>query len=541
MKTQRGYIVDVFNKKIFKGRVDYDVNGILRIVEEKNDVDEYILPGFVDSHIHIESTMLSPSEFARNVVSCGTVGVVADPHEIANVCGVEGLDYMQRSADNVPLKISYGVPSCVPATPFEVNGAEINSNDINRLFESGKYNFLGEFMNVPGVINKDKEVLAKIYAARKFNYPIDGHAPGLSGDELGKYISAGISTDHEYFSYENTIEKINRGLKIQIREGSASKDFDNLYSLIDMYPNDVMLCTDDSHPYDLLNYGHIDKIVRMAIKKDLNLFNILKVACVNPVFHYNLDIGLLRVNDKSDFIVVDNLKDFRVIKTVLDGDTVFENGESRICFDKIPVVNNFNAKPINLSNISVKDLDRNIKVIDIEDGSLVSHKLIIKPKVENNCIVSDTKRDVLKMVLVNRYKDIPVQVGFIRGFGLKEGAIASSIGHDSHNILSIGMNDADIICAVNSLIEIKGGIATSVNEDVETLTLDIAGLMSDKDIKYVNESYERLVNNSKEMGTRLNSPFMTMAFMSLVVIPELKLGSKGLFEFSKFDFVNLYE
>ncbi len=541
MKIQKGYIVDVFKKRIFKGKVEYNKDCIIKISEEDNNINEYILPGFVDSHIHIESTMLSPSEFARNVVSCGTVGVVADPHEIANVCGVDGLEYMQESAGKVPLKINYGIPSCVPATPFEINGAEINSEDVYNLFDSGKYKFLSEFMNVPGVISNDKEVLAKIAAAKKFNYPIDGHAPGLSGNDLEKYIGAGISTDHEYFSYENTVEKISKGLNIQIREGSASKDFEHLYKLIDLYPEKVMLCTDDSHPYDILNYGHIDKIVKMAINKNLNIFNILRAACVNPVIHYGLDIGLLRENDKSDFIVVENLRNFNIIKTVINGETVFEDSESKIIVDKVPVVNNFNAKPVKIGDILVKDLGKNIKVIDVEDGSLVSNKLIIKPKVEDDYIVSDTESDVIKMVLINRYKDVPVQVAFIKGTGIKDGAIASSISHDSHNILAVGSNDNDIVNAINRSIEVKGGISASSKGVVDGLMLDIAGLMSDKDINFVSESYERLVDAAKNMGCALTSPFMTMAFMSLVVIPELKLGARGLFEFSKFDFVSLYE
>ncbi len=541
MKTRKGFIVDIFSKRIFKGRVDYDFSGIKKIVEENNDSNCYILPGFVDSHIHIESTMLSPSEFARTAVSCGTISVLADPHEIANVCGKKGLDYMIESADRVPLKIYFGIPSCVPATPFEINGAEINSKEINNLFKTGKYKFLGELMNVPGVLFENEEVLSKIKAAKQHSYPIDGHAPSLGGDKLKVYVNAGISTDHEYVSYENTIEKIQAGLKIQIREGSASKDFEHIYKLIDLYPEKVMLCTDDSHPYDLLNYGHIDKIVRMAVKKDLNIFNILRAACVNPVEHYNIEVGLLREGDKSDFIIVDSLDSFNILETIIEGESVFSKGICNFSVDNIPTVNNFNAKLITKDDIVVEDKGRNIKVIDIKDGSLISDKLIVKPKVLKNRIVQDLENDILKIVLVNRYSNVSVQLGFIRGMGINTGAIAGSIAHDSHNILAVGSNDEDIVGAVNILIEVKGGLSTCIKGEIDCLPLEIAGLMSDRDIDFVNKSYERLLLNCRFMGSKMDSPFMTMAFMSLVVIPELKLGTGGLFEFSKFDFVSLYE
>jgi len=544
MKIERGNIVDVFNKRIFGGKIHFDENGIFKIEEESGvEYENYIIPGFVDSHIHIESTMLHPSEFARTVVKNGTVSVVADPHEIANVCGVDGVDFMVKNSNDVNFKFYFGIPSCVPATPFEICGGKIDSEDVENMFASGKYFFLGEFMNVPGVINNDKECIEKIKAAHKYGKPVDGHAPGVAGDDLRKYVSAGVTTDHEFYSVENSIEKIKAGMKIQIREGSASKDFDDLFMLIDMYPDQVMLCTDDSHPGDLIRLGHIDKIVKRAVKKGLDIYNILKTASVNPVLHYGLDVGLLRKGDKSDFIIVDNLSEFNVIKTVINGEYVFDKGVSNIKSILNDVINNFNTQEISFKDIVVNDIEgsEHIKVMNVSDGSLVSDKILVEPNVEGGNVVSDVDNDILKIVLHNRYTKQPVQVGFIKGFGLKKGAFASSISHDSHNILAVGANDNDIVLAVNTVVNSQGGLSVACDDNIDILELPIAGLMSDKDINTVSNQYSIVKSKVKELGCVLDSPFMTLAFMSLIVIPELKLGSRGLFEFSKFQFVDLFE
>lgn len=543
MKKEIGKIVDIHNKRIFSGEITYDENGIKTIVEHSGvEYSNFIMPGFIDSHIHIESTMMSPNEFARNVVKNGTVAVVADPHEIANVCGTAGVEYMVENSNNIPFKFYYGVPSCVPATSYEICGGEINSSDVDKLFASGNYKFLGEFMNVPGILYDDKECILKTEISKKYNLPIDGHAPGVSGDDLKKYVDAGISTDHEFFSFENSVEKIKAGIKIQIREGSASKDFEDLYKLIDMFPEDVMMCTDDSHPKDILELGHIDKIVKRAVNKDLNIFNILRTACVNPIYHYKLDVGLLREGDKSDFIIVENLENFKVLKTVIDGKTVFENGESKIKETVVSTINNFNVGKISIEDIKVKNVEnKKLKVINVVDGTLVSDKILVDAKIEDDFVVSDLDSDILKIVLHNRYTKMPVQIGFIKGFGLKKGAFASSVSHDSHNILAIGTNDNDIVSVVNKIVDSKGGLAVSCDQTSDILDLPIAGLMSDKDIHTIADSYSRLKYKLKEFDCTLDSPFMTMAFMSLIVIPELKLGSRGLFEFSKFEFVDLFE
>lgn len=543
MRKQLGKIVDIHNKRIFSGEIRYNENGIKSITEHRDkEYENFILPGFIDSHIHIESTMMTPNEFARNVVKNGTLAVVADPHEIANVCGVDGVEYMYERSRNTSFKFFFGVPSCVPATPFEICGGKIDSSDMDKLFSTGRYSFLGEFMDVQGIVSGNVDCITKTNVAKKYKLPIDGHAPGVGGEDLNKYISAGISTDHEFFSLENTIEKIEAGITIQIREGSASKDFEDLYELIDLYPNKVMLCTDDSHPKDLLEYGHIDKIVKRAVAKGLNIFNILKAASVNPVNHYNLNVGLLRENDKSDFIVVHDLINFKVLKTVINGKSVYENGVTYIDRTNDKPINNFNTSRITSSDILVRnEPNKLLKVMSVKDGSLVSGKILIKPLLEGLNVVSDVNNDVLKIVLHNRYQKEKVQVGFIKGFGLKGGAFASSVSHDSHNILSIGTSDDAIVAAVNRVVDSKGGLSVYDGEISDILELPIAGLMSNKDINTISKSYSRVKNKVKNLGCELDSPFMTLAFMSLIVIPELKLGSRGLFEFSAFKFVDLFE
>lgn len=544
MKIQEGKIVDIINKRIFNGKVFYDENQIIKITEELDvEFDNYILPGFIDSHIHIESTMLTPSEFARKVVENGTVAVMADPHEIANVCGREGVEFMLNDAEDICFKIYFGIPSCVPATPFELCGGDLDSEKVDNMFASGKYTFLAEFMNVPGLLEGNKECVLKVESAKAHGKPIDGHAPGLYGEDLLKYTSYGISTDHEFFSIENSIEKIKSGMKLQIREGSASKDFDHLFSLIDKYPNDVMFCTDDSHPNDLINLGHIDKIVKMAVSKGLNIFNILRAASVNPVFHYGVNVGLLREGDSSDFIVVKDLTNFDVLKTVINGVVVFENGKSYIKSKSVQLINNFNTRNIDLNDLTVfGNNNKRIKLMSVEDGSLLTTKKYIYPKLNKKGeIVSDIEKDILKIILHNRYSNQPVQIGFIEGFGLKQGAFATSISHDSHNIIAVGVSDEDIVSSVNAIVEKKGGISVSLRGNVDILELPIAGLMSNKDIETVSNDYISIKSKAKELGCKLNSPFMTLAFMSLIVLPELKLGAYGLFDYEKFEFVSLFE
>lgn len=540
MQKFRGIVVDVINEKQFKGEVIVENGRIESVRECDHDQTNYILPGLVDAHVHIESSMTTPSSFARMAVARGTVAVVSDPHEITNVLGVKGIDFMIEDAKKVPLKFFFGVPSCVPATSFESSGCTLGVEDIEQLLARDDLHYLSEMMNFPGVINDFPDVMGKINAAKKYNKLIDGHAPGLRGDALEKYIKAGISTDHECFSYDEAVEKIKMGMKILIREGSAAKNFDALYPLIDEFPNMVMLCTDDSHPDTLIEEGHIDKMIRKGIRKGLDVYNLLKAATINPDAHYGLHVGLLREKDNADFIIVDNLNDFNIQKTIINGSTVFESGEVLFKSSFSKPVNVFNREKINPDEIVVEKMPGKIRVITAVDAELITGQELHEPKVENNIIVSDLDKDILKLVVVNRYKETPVQVGFIKNFELKQGAIASSIAHDSHNIIAVGVNDEAIITVVNKLIENKGGIVIGDESDQLGLELEVAGLMTALDGKEVAQRYKEMNKLAKEFGSKLRSPFMTLAFMSLLVIPELKLGDKGLFDVTKFDFVDLF-
>ena len=533
-KIIRGKIVDVINKSIYNGEVVIEGDNIKEINKVNKDFPNYIMPGLIDAHIHIESSMLIPSEFAKIAVRHGTVATVSDPHEIANVLGNKGIEFMLQNAETVPFKFYFGAPSCVPATMYETSGATITANDILKLLKKDNIHYLAEVMNYPGVIYDDQEVHDKIKYAIILNKPIDGHAPGLTGDELAKYASAGITTDHESFTLDEAIEKIELGMKLLIREGSAAKNFTALYKAINLYPSEVMLCTDDSHPDDLL-IGHINTLIKRALRFDVQLFNVLRAATLNPIKHYNLDVGLLQEGDPADFIIVDDFKTFNIKQTYINGQLVFDNGTVLINAKNTNIINNFKCQPVQEMDIRISANSDKINVIEAIDGELITNKLVIKPRVFNGFIESDTKRDILKIVVVNRYTKISkIQVGFIRNFNLTKGAIASSIAHDSHNIIAVGTSDKDITTAINTLIENKGGIAVVDGQKVECLKLEIAGIMSNKDGEYVAKKYKELDLAAKKLGCKLSSPFMTLSFMALLVIPKLKIGDKGLFDVEQF-------
>lgn len=542
MRKIEGNIVDIENRKIIKGEIIIE-NGIIKEINEKDtSSDFFILPGLIDSHVHIESSMLIPSEFSKLAIKNGTVAVVSDPHEIANVLGMEGIKFMIENSKNTPLKTFYCAPSCVPATNLETSGAEISSKDIETLFQEYNLKTLGEMMNYPGVINDDNEVYKKIEIAKKYNAKIDGHAPCLTGDNLKKYFNSGISTDHECFTLNEGIEKIKLGMKILIREGSAAKNFENLHPLITKFNAMTMLCTDDSHPDDMIEYGHINKILKMGISHKINIFDLLNAACINPVLHYNLPVGLLRKDDPADFIIVDNLNNFNILETNINGDTVYSN--NRLTFNT-PIakpINNFNAKKISTEDLKLEPIsNKNLKVIEIIDKELITNFFTIKPKISNNNVISDTEKDILKVVVYNRYstKSKP-QIAFINGFGLKHGAVASSIAHDSHNIIAIGTDDTSIANAINEIIEHKGGLCYVKDKDYYTLPLEFAGLMTQQDGKIVSDIYKKLNSVIKSNGSTLTAPYMTLSFMALLVIPKLKIGDKGLFDVDKFEFTNLF-
>lgn len=539
--TIDGQIVDLVQSRVFSGVVVVEDGKIKRIEEQAVGNTRYIMPGFVDAHVHIESSMLVPSEFARLATCHGTVATVSDPHEIANVLGEAGVRYMIENGKKVPFKFHFGAPSCVPATTtFETSGATLDAAAVERMLASDDIHFLSEVMNYPGVIDGDPDLLAKIAAAKKYGKPVDGHAPVIKGDELRKYAAAGISTDHECSRIEGALEKIGLGMKILIREGSAAKNFEDLIPLLATHPESLMFCSDDKHP-DELDDGHIDVLVRHAIELGYDVMDVLRAASLNAVRHYHLNVGLLQPGDDADFIVVDELRRPKACMTYIKGELVAENGVSKIHYKETETPNLFDTPYINKEGLFVPDLGRRIKVIECGNGSLYTHTLTIEPKVENGGIVSDTERDILKMVVVNRYRPSRPAVAFIKNFGLKRGALASSVAHDSHNIVAVGVTDSDILHAVNLLIEHKGGVTAYCNTEMMAVPLPVAGLMSNEDGYEVAAAYQNVEALAKRLGCTLYAPFMTLSFMSLLVIPELKLSDLGLFDGVGFGFTSLYD
>jgi len=540
-------IVDIFNKRVFGGAITIE-DGIIKKIEpyQKNNVTSgsgYIMPGFVDAHVHIESSMLVPSEFARMAVIHGTVATVSDPHEIGNVLGISGVRYMINNGKKVLFKFYFGAPSCVPATNFETAGAEITPNDIRELFEKDGLKYLSEMMNYPGVLFNDPVVMEKIRIAHELNHPVDGHAPGLRGEDAKKYVSAGISTDHECYTLDEALEKLSYGMKILIREGSAAKNFEALHPIVSKFPEMVMFCSDDKHPNDLAE-GHINKIAARAVAKGHDVFDVLRAACVNPVLHYGLEVGLVREGDPADFIIVEDLKDFNVKAAYLNGNLVAQTGKTFIARVDSDVVNNFNTNKITPDDIAIEveeDSSQYIRVIEALDGQLITNEIHEPIMTLDAKVISNTDNDVLKMIVMQRYRPgIKPAIGFIRNFGLKKGAIASCVAHDSHNIIAVGVNDEDICNAVNAIVDGKGGVSVSFEGKTEVLPLPVAGIMANGDGWAVAEKYTRIDKLAKELGTTLNAPFMTLSFMALLVIPQLKLSDKGLFDGKTFKFVDLF-
>jgi adenine deaminase len=536
----RGQIVDVVGHKIFPGRV-HVADGKIVSINEDTLVEEnwYIVPGLIDSHIHIESSMLIPSSFAAMALVHGTVAAVSDPHEIANVLGLEGVEFMIDNGNKVPFRFYFGAPACVPATAFETSGATINAEEIGRLLKRDDILYLSEMMNFPGVLSQDKEVMRKIEAARALGKPIDGHAPGLTGIQLDAYAGAGISTDHECFTLEEAREKIARGMKIQIREGSAARNFDTLIPLLKEAPGQVMFCSDDKHPDDLLE-GHINQLIAKAIRKGYDPIDAISAATLIPVNHYKLEAALLQAGQPADFIIVDTLHDFRVLQTYIEGQLVAENGVSLIPQIVEEARNHFIAASLGLNDIEIAAMERNVKVIHVIDGEIVTGVFETVPTVLDSKVISDTARDILKIVVMNRYQASKPAVALIRGFGLKRGAIASTVAHDSHNLIAIGADDESLVKAINLLIKEKGGIcAVDTNEEL-ILPLPFAGLMSGMDGKHLAEIYKQLDEKAHSLGSGLKAPFMSLSFMALLVIPSLKLSDKGLFDGERFSFTGLF-
>jgi adenine deaminase len=540
--TISGKLIDLFQRRIYPAEIAV-TDGIITAITEKEDApDQYLLPGFIDAHIHIESSMLVPTAFARMAVIHGSVATVSDPHEIANVCGLEGIQFMIDNSKLSPFKFFFGAPSCVPATGFETAGATLDAKAVEQLLHNPDIWYLSEMMNYPGVLNKDPEVLAKIAAAEEAGKPVDGHAPGLRGGQAAMYAAAGITTDHECFTLGEALDKIKAGMQILIREGSAAKNYEALCGLIQTHPDKVMFCSDDKHP-DELALHHINGLVKRSLKKGYDLFDVLRAACIHPALHYKLPVGMLRENDPADFIVINNPDDFQVLQTYIDGRLVADEGKALMADVGVVPINNFKAGKKEASAFRIKAHSDHpfIRIIEAIEGQLITRSIEEAGKAEAGFLVSDPERDILKIVVINRYEaDAPPAISFIKNFGLKRGALASTVAHDCHNIIAVGVDDESICAAVNALVSCKGGISVARDKNsVDSIPLPIAGLMSAGNGYEVGEAYTRLNKITREMGCTLHAPFMTLSFMALLVIPSLKLSDKGLFDGSRFEFVSV--
>lgn len=536
-----GNLVDIFNQRIYPATVEVE-SGIIKKITKIETIDAdagFILPGFVDSHVHVESSMLIPSEFARLAVVHGTVSTISDPHEIANVCGMEGVEYMIENGKQVPFKFNFGAPSCVPATGFETAGAALDSSDVEELLQREEVKYLSEMMNFPGVLFKDEEVMKKIAAAHKAGKPVDGHAPGLMGEQAKQYIDGGISTDHECFTAEEALDKLQYGMKILIREGSAAKNFEALADLLHEHYENMMFCSDDKHP-DSLVAGHINQLCARAVAKGVDVFKVLRAACINPVLHYKANVGLLREGDPADFIIAEDLKDFKIRGTYINGRLVAANGVTKIDAVKAGVINNFSCDSKTAADFIVAaDGQEKVQVIEALDGQLITNKLTYPLSVleQDGPLESNTTEDILKLVVINRYHTAPVAIAWIKNFGFKEGAIASTVAHDSHNIIAVGVDDESIAKAVNAVIAERGGVSCVSSQKTLVVGLPVAGLMSNRDGYEVADMYTEIDSMAKGLGSSLAAPFMTLSFMALLVIPHLKLSDKGLFDGDSFSFV----
>ena len=541
MKIVKGNLVDIVQDRIYPAVLYIENGAITKIEKSSEHYSTYLLPGIIDSHIHIESTLLTPEHYAKEAVRHGVIGAVADPHEIANVLGIEGVNFMIENGKRTPFYFCFGAPSCVPSTPLEPAGAELGSEEIEELLSRKDIHFLAEMMNYPGVIASDKEVISKLNSAKKHGKPVDGHAPMLNSADVAAYAKAGISTDHECTTIEEAVEKMNHGMKVLIREGSAARNFDTLHPIIATHPKQVMFCCDDM-PAETLLEGYLHGSLKKALNLGYNIFDVLRSASLNVAQHYAITVGMLQEGDSADFIEVDNLESLEILQTVIKGNQVYEKGSAPTpIISTVDVINRFDCEPITPEDIRIKSTGKRIKVIDCVCGDLLTETYLCEPKVLNDNIISNTEEDILKLVAINRYCPKEISVGFIRGIGIKTGAMATSISHDNHNLVVVGATDEEIVKATNILIENKGGMVVTNGDKTEILSLEIAGLMTHRSANEVAHIQERIKALITKMGSELEDPFLTLSFMSLIVIPKIKLSSKGLFDVEKFEFTSIFE
>ena len=539
IKTIKGNLVDIINRETYGASITLKDGKIFHIQKTGSVENQYILPGFIDAHVHIESSMCTPANFGAAACKHGTIGIVADPHEIANVLGVEGIDFMVNNAEGLPFYYWIGVPSCVPATPFESSGAIIDAVTTKTLLQRDDLHFLAEMMNYPGVLGNDTEVINKIKAAQETGKPIDGHFPNGKGEALSDYIQKGISTDHECSTLEEGEERCRQGMFVQIREGSAAKNFTALHPLIKEFPEKVMLCSDDIHPNTLLE-RHINGLVKRALDLGYDLYDVLRASSYNQAKHYGMPIGFLQEGDSADFIIIDDLKALNIKETFVKGKCIYNGKDIHFPAKEVVPINKFHAQPITMKELEVKAISDMMRVIVCTDGNLDTSEEIVSPAVKEGMAISDTSTDIIKIVVVNRYQKAPLSIGFIKGTGLKRGAVAQSITHDSHNIIAIGCTDEELAKAINEVILQQGGITVVNGTETTTLSLPIAGLLSPLPLDEIDATYRILESKMQDLGSTLSSLQMTLAFMSLLVIPSLKLGDKGLFNGDKFSFTTLF-
>ncbi|MDP2424441.1 MAG: adenine deaminase [Bacteroidales bacterium] len=534
-----GNIIDVVSRRIFPGTIVVKDGKIQQVIPGTERYSTFLIPGLVDAHVHIESSMLVPSEFARIAVVHGTVGVVSDPHEIANVMGLPGVKFMIDNGKKVPFRFFFGAPSCVPATSFETSGTVLGINEVEEMLDWKEVFYLSEMMNFPGVLFDDTLVKAKLQAALNRHMVIDGHAPGLRGKDAEKYVGAGITTDHECYTLEEAREKASYGMKILIREGSAARNFDELLPILAEQPHMVMFCSDDKHPDELIE-GHINKLVARAIQQGHDIIDVISACTLNPATHYGLDNGLLQPGDNADFIVVDSPDTMNVLETYIGGMKVAANGKTLIDPTDIIPINCFNASNVSPEDFEIEATGTKVNVIEIVDGQLVTKNSIEEATLAQGKAVSDITKDVLKMVVLNRYRPSKPAIGFVKNIGLKKGALASTVAHDSHNIIAVGSDDLSLARAIHLLIATKGGIALTDGCNDMILPLPVAGLMAIDDVHVVAEKYRKMTKEAKLLGCTLSAPYMTLSFLALLVIPELKMSDLGLFDSNKFEFIPVF-